>query len=197
MRFVSFAVALAALIVIAPPVHVGAQTAEIVKQAREALEAKRFDDAIVMLEKAVTADPNDAAALAWFGSAQVRKAGAVSVVEAPGWVKKGFNTLDDAVERFPDAFIVYMVRGITALRVPGMFKKTPVAIRDLTTVVGMKEKSPASVPDAVMPSIYLNLGLAYKKAGQTSDARAAWEKGRTLYPSAAETEAIEKELKAL
>ena len=76
-----------------------------------------------MLERAVAADARDADALAWLGSAQVRKARTASAFEAPGWVRKGFNTLDDAVERFPDTFIVYMVRGITATNVPDMFRK--------------------------------------------------------------------------
>jgi hypothetical protein len=142
-------------------------------------------------------DPNDAAALAWLGSARVRKARTASVFTAPGWVKKGFNTLDEAVERFPDAFVVYMVRGTTALRVPDFFKKTPVAISDLSAVVAMKERSPAAVPDSVMPSVYLNLGLAYKKNGQTAEARATWERGTRLYPSAPEAGAIAKELRSL
>jgi len=47
----------------------------------------------------------------------------VGGMEAAGWVKRGFDTLDEAAERFPDAFVVYVVRGITAARVPDLFRK--------------------------------------------------------------------------
>ena len=171
-----------------------AQPSDLVTQGRQALDADKIDEAIAIFEKAVAAAPNDPAALAALGSAQVRKARTAALFDAPGWVKKGFNTLDEAVERFPGAFVVYVTRGITAMQVPEMFRKAPVAVKDLTTVIAMKEKSPQAVPDSVMPSVYLNLGAAYKKNGQIADARAAWEKGKKLYPSAPETREIEREL---
>jgi hypothetical protein len=78
-----------------------------------------------------------------------------------------------------------------------MFNKTDVAVKDLSAVVAMKDKRPDAVPDGVMPLVYLNLGLAQKKAGRAADARAAWETGRRLYPAAPETAAIDRELKGL
>ena len=182
------------LLVWRPP-DVEPQPSDAVAEARKALAADRVDDALAILEQAATADPKDPAALAWLGNAQVRKAGKVPLFERPGWVRKGFNTLDEAVERFPDAFIVFVVRGTTAVNVPALFNKTAVAVQDLSMVVMMREKSPQTVPDTVMPSVYLNLGLAYKKNAQSGEARATWEKGKTLYPAAPETQAIEKELR--
>jgi hypothetical protein len=78
-----------------------------------------------------------------------------------------------------------------------MFRKSEVAVQGLSRVVAMKTTQPAAVPDAVMPTVYLNLGLAYKKTGQPAAARAAWEKGRSLYPGAPEAAAIDRELKSL
>jgi tetratricopeptide (TPR) repeat protein len=179
------------------PDSLEAQPAGLVSQARQALDADRVDDALALLEKAVSAEPANPAALAWLGSAQVRKGGKVGGMEAAGWVKRGFDSMDEAVERFPDAFVVYVVRGTTAGRVPAMFNKTEVAVKDLSTVVAMKDKKPESVPDGVMPLVYLNLGLAQKRAGRPADARAAWEKGRKLYPAAPETATIDRELKGL
>lgn len=173
------------------------QATDLVVQGRQALDADKADEAITIFEKAVASHPKDPAALAWLGSAQVRKARTAPIFDRPGWVRKGFNTLDEAVERFPNAFIVYMVRGTTASGVPDLFRKAPVAITDLSTVIAMREKDPKAVPDSVMPSVYLHLGVAYKKNGQSDHARAAWEQGRTLYPSAPETPAIEKELRSL
>ena len=197
LRHLGSLLALVAVVALWQPDSLEAQATDLVSQGRQALDADRVDDAIALLEKAVSADGKNPAALAWLGSAQVRKAGKVGGMEAAGWVKRGFDAMDEAVERFPDAFVVYMVRGSTAGRVPAMFNKTEVAVKDLGTVVAMKDRKPESVPDTVMPLVYLNLGLAQKKAGRPADARAAWEKGRTLYPAAPETVAIAKELKGL
>ena len=108
--------ALAALCILAVlrPDHVEPQTGDLVTQGRQALDGDRPEEAITLFEKAVAAEPNNPAALAWLGSAQVRTAPRVGGMEAAGWVKRGFDTLDEAVERFPDAFIVYVVRGVTA-----------------------------------------------------------------------------------
>lgn len=173
------------------------QTTDLVTQGRQALDADRVDDAVALLEKAVAADAKNPAALAWLGSAKVRKARTAPLLERAGWVNKGFDTLDEAVERFPDAFVVYMVRGMTAVNVPAMFNKTPLAVKDLATVVAMKDTQPQAVPDGVMPAVYLNLGVAHRKNGDKAEARRAWETARRLYPSAPETAAIDKELKSL
>ena len=182
---------------VAGPSVVEAQTADLVAQGRQALDAGRVDEAIATFEKAVAADGRDPAALAWLGGAQVRKARTVPTFEAPGWVKKGFNVLDEAVERFPDAFVVYMVRGMTAANLPDLFRKSEVAVKDLSTVIAMREKNPAAVPAGAMPSVYLTLGRAYKKTQRPAEARATWEKGRALFPSAPEAAAIDKELREL
>jgi tetratricopeptide (TPR) repeat protein len=195
----SFAVAVMAITLAANWFMSGAesQTNDPVTLGVQALDANKVDEAIDIFEKAIAADPNNPEALARLGSAQVRKARTVNIFSAPGWVNKGFNTLDQAVERFPDAFVVYFVRGITATNVPDMFRKAEVAVKDLSAVVAMREKNPDAVPERLLPSVYLNLGRAYKKTGQATEARAAWEKGKQLYPSAPETPAIEKELQEL
>jgi tetratricopeptide (TPR) repeat protein len=179
------------------PDSIEPQTLDLVAQGRQALEGDRIDDALALFERAVAAEPRNPAALAWLGSAQVRKGGRVPATDGAGWVKRGFDTLDEAVERFPDAFVVYVVRGSTAARVPELFRKTDVAVQDLSTVVTMKDAGPQAVPDGVMPLVYLNLGLAQKKAGRTAEARAAWEKGKRLYPAAPEAAAIDRELRGL
>jgi uncharacterized protein HemY len=75
-----------------------------------------------------------------------------------------------------------------------MFNKAPVAVKDMNTILAMKEKDSASVPDRVMPNVYLTLGQALKKDRQPVEARAALEKGKALYPSAPEIQAIDAEL---
>jgi TolA-binding protein len=70
-------------------------------------------------------------------------------------------------------------------------------VKDLGTVVIMREKNLEAVPDSVMPAVYLHLGIAYKKNGQITEARAAWEKGKKAYPSSPEGKTMEKELKGL
>lgn len=170
---------------------------DLVAQGRTALDADHIDDAIALFEKAVAADAKNPAALAWLGSAQVRKARTVPGVDGAAWVKRGFDTLDEAVERFPTAWIGYLQRGIVSAQVPDMFRKAPAAVKDLGAVVAMKDKDVSAVPDAVMPLVYLNLGIAHRKSGQRTEARAALEKGKRLYPAAPETQAIDKELRGL
>ena len=197
LRTLTGALALLVILALGRPFHAASQGADLVSQGRAALEAGRVDDAIALLERAVAADATNPAALAWLGNARVRKAPIVPVMERAGWVSRGFDTLDEAVERFPHAWIVYLVRGLTAVNLPAMFNKTSVAIDDLGRVVTMKDRTPAAVPDAVMGLVFLNLGLAEKNAGDRDGARAVWEKGRTRYPGAPEVPAIERALKAL
>jgi tetratricopeptide (TPR) repeat protein len=169
----------------------------LVSDARKALDADRVEEAIGLLERAVADDAKDPAALAWLGNAQVRKARTVPPIDGATWVKRGFATLDEAVERFPDAFVVYLVRGVTGGNVPDMFNKRDAAVKDLRTVMTLREKNPLNVPDTVMPVVYLNLGHIYKKAGKIANARAVWEQGRRAFPGAPETKAIDAELKRL
>jgi tetratricopeptide (TPR) repeat protein len=179
--------------------YVAADTGLVAEGCR-ALDADNVDEALVIFEKAVAARPNDPAALAWLGNAQVRKTATVPFIETRGWFQKGFETMDQAVARFPDAFVVYLVRGNTAARVPAVFggkEKAHAAIKDLNVVIDMHAKNAAVVPDSAMPSVYLGLGLGYKHSGDPAAARAAWERGKALYPAAPETKTIDKELAQL
>jgi tetratricopeptide (TPR) repeat protein len=175
---VAGAAAAAILLGTASPFGAASQTVDAVAQARAALDADRVDDALGILEKAVAADTQNASALAWLGTARIRKARAIGGMDAATWVKRGFDALDETVERFPDAFIGYLLRGINGSQVPDLFRKAPAAVKDLRTA-------------------YLHLGIAHKKSGQRDEARAAWEKGRTLYPAAPEASAIDRELRGL
>ncbi len=174
-----------------------AQSPDLVAQGRQALVANNVDEALTLFEKAVAADPEDPFALTWLGVAQARKAANATVFNPLGWITKSFTTLDEAVRRFPNTYVVYLRRGITGAQVPDFLNKAPGAVRDLSTVLAMRAKDPLAVPDTVMPSVYLNLGLSYKKTGQPAEARATWEKGKQLYPSAPERQAIEQELQGL
>lgn len=189
--------AVAALWILIVPSGTEAQGTGLVAQGRHALVANNVDEALTFFEKAVAADPEDPFALTWLGVAQARKAATATVFNPLGWITKGLNTLDEAVRRFPNAYVVYLRRGITGAQVPDFLNKAPGAVGDLNTVLAMREKDPQAVPDTVMPSVYLNLGLAYKKTGQPAEARATWEKGTQLYPSASERQAIDEELKRL
>ncbi len=80
------------------------------------------------------------------------------------------------MERFLNSFMSLLGRGVTAVWTPDLFKKTPVAISDLRTVIAMREKNPVMVPDVVMPGVYFYLGLAYEKSGLFGEARRAWER---------------------
>jgi hypothetical protein len=156
---------------VAVPHHAQPQAADLVTQGRRALDADRIDEAIGLFGRAAAADAGNAATLAALGSARVRKARAAPLMERAGWVSKGLDSLDEAVERFPDAWIVYLVRGSTSVNLPPMFNKAGQAATDLGAVAAMKDRQPGAV--------------------------AAWEKGRRLYPGAPEAAAIDRELRGL
>jgi tetratricopeptide (TPR) repeat protein len=163
----------------------------------ETLNAGKVDEGLAMLQKAAQSGPSDPFTLAWLGVALVRKGGIVEPAEAPAWVKKGFNSMDEAVESFPNIYVGYLSRGTAAIKVPDIFKKAPAGIEDLQHIVAMKEKDPKSVPDSDMPNVYLNLGIGYKKTGHADQARATWEKAKKLYPSDPAMANIDKELRTL
>jgi hypothetical protein len=80
MRFVTLLRAVGFVVSLVVALEV--QAADLVSQGRQALDADRIDDAIALLEKAVSAEPGNPAALAWLGSAQVRKAGKIGGMES-------------------------------------------------------------------------------------------------------------------
>jgi hypothetical protein len=162
-----FAVTLGARPTLAQP------PADLVAQGRQAVAAGRIDDAIALFERARAADPNNPAAVAELGSAQVRRARSAPLMEQPGWVERGFRTLDDAVARFPNAAVVYLTRGLTAAAVPDFFNKSAVATDDLRRVIAMKEKDPAAVPDAVMPGVRQTLERLLARGGPAGGAPVA------------------------
>lgn len=190
-------VALAVLSILIVATGAEAQGTDLVAQGQQALVANNVNEALTLFDKAVAANPEDPFALTWLGVAQARKAGSAAVFNPLGWITKALNTLDEAVRRFPNAYVVYLRRGITGAQIPDFLNRAPGAVLDLSAVVAMREKDPKAVPDAVMPSVYLNLGLAYKKTGRSTEARATWEKGKQLYPSSPERQAIEQELQIL
>lgn len=186
-----------ALILLAVTTPYAAANNGLVAEGRDALNAGRVDQALAIFEKAVAVDPNDPAALVWLGSAQVRKTSTAPFTETRDWFEKGFATMDRAVAHFPNAFVVYLVRGNTGARVPAIFggqARARVAVADLQRVIAMRAENVNAVPDSIMSSVYLGLGLAYKHSGDPAAARGAWERGRALYPAAPEAATIEKEL---
>ena len=56
------------------PFHAASQGSDLVTQGRQALDAGRVDEAIALFARAVAADAKSPSALAWLGSARVRKA---------------------------------------------------------------------------------------------------------------------------
>src|SRR5262249_52765034 len=159
---------LALALVLASPVDPAAAqtprpTNPLALKGWEILNSGKVDEALAMLEKAAEADANDPFAHAWLGVALVRKGGIVEPAEAPAWVKKGFNAMDEVVELHPNVYVGYLARGVAAVKVPDLFKKAPAAVEDLKKVLAMKQQDAASVPEEDMPAVYLTLRISSKK----------------------------------
>ena len=168
------------------PFHAASQDSDLVAQGRQALDAGRVDEAIALFERAVAADAKSPAR--WPGSAApgCARRRSVPMMERAGWVSRGFDTLDEAVERFPEAWIVYLVRGLTAVNLPADVQQDQGRGRRPRPVVAMKDRAPQVVPDAVMGAVFLNLGLAEKNTRGHGPRRApCGRRAGALYPDVA------------
>ena len=170
----------------------------LVELGRLYAEVGRIRDGLTLLERAVGIAPQHPGARAWLGSLQVRMARTTQgTSEQLQWFKKGTRSMDEAVEEFPDVAVVYLIRGISGVLIPDRFQRYLISIQDFNKVLELKAQDPTALPDAQMPLVYLNLGLAYKKNNQKAEARATWEQGRQRYPQSKETAQMGQELNTL
>ncbi len=78
--------------------------------------------------------------------------------------------LDRAVKLDPTNISARTIRAFTALVLPGFLKRLRTAAGDFEYLIEAKSNNPRSLPDEMMPKVYLNLGLAYAKIGDNDRA---------------------------
>lgn len=140
-------------------------------------EAMKAFEAILKIEQ------NNAEALVRLGDVESRMAGQAKSIEAKMKLsREALMHLDGAVEKFPDQYIVYLVRGINGVYWPDMFQRYKTSIGDLMHVIEMKEKDPNIFKDGVLAELYYYLGVAHEKNKEFDEAKVCWEKVTNQYP---------------
>lgn len=146
---------------------------ELLKLAIDSHDQNRVDDGIAQFEALLKKDENNPAGVVYYGSTLTKKAQfADGNVEKVKWVKKGFQKLDEAVIRFPNDHIVYLVRGINSVSVPVMFERYRLAVKDFEKLEEMKKADAKSVPDDVAALILFHHALAHEQSEDEAAAKA-------------------------
>ena len=156
-------------------------------------ERRAVQKADEMFAEILRIDPDNAKARAWRGGVYTLKA---KYAWFPGTklvrVYQGIRMMRRAVEIAPDDITVRMVRANTSMALPGFFGQLGRAIRDLEHLLALHEEDPEGFSNDLLADIYLALGKAREKAGNTEVARECWEKVISLVPESDEAkEAME------
>lgn len=139
--------------------------------------------AMKAFETILKIDQNNAEALARLGDVESRMVGQAKSIEAKMKLsREALMHLDGAVEKFPDQYIAYLVRGINGVYWPDMFQRYKTSIGDLVQVIEMKEKDPNIFKDEVLAEVYYYLGVAHEKNKEFDEAKVCWEKVTNQYP---------------
>ena len=164
---------------------------ELLKAAIKSHDEDRIDEGVAQLQLYLERAPEDPEGNAYYGSILTKKAkNADGNVEKVKWVKKGFQALDESVLRFPDAYVVYLVRGINGVSVPAMFERFRMANLDFEKLLEMRKADPKKVPDSVMPLILFHQAQALDLDGKGDAAKLVRQRLVAEYPASAEAKKV-------
>lgn len=139
-------------------------------------------EAMKAFEVILRIDQNNAEALVRLGDVESRMVGQAKSIEVKMKLsQEALNHLDGAVEKFPDEYIVYLVRGMNGVYWPDMFQRYKTSIGDLEHVIEMKEKDPNIFKDEQLGEVYYYLGVAHEKNKEFDEAKVCWEKVTNQY----------------
>jgi tetratricopeptide (TPR) repeat protein len=139
------------------------------------LEQADLERAEVVLRRAMFLDPDNAQAVAWYGSTLV--AGAIyetRPMRRTRFVEDGLQQLDRAVRMAPDDPIVRLARADICLGVPRFIRRIGVARQDVEHLLELARTHPRET-DPILPLVYQRAGDAYALLGESEKARHYWQ----------------------
>ena len=151
------------------------------------LALERDEAAMIEAEKLfaqiLTREPANPAALAYHGSLLGLKIGFDRVSEKQIGTVAAQSTMemDRAVALAPDSIEIRQIRGYASFHTPSIAGRDRFAIEDFTRVIRLLEQWPRTEPRRA--EVHLILGDAYRKMGDTDQARAQWERVSQLLPN--------------
>ena len=142
-----------------------------------------------LFEKLLELEPQNAEALAWYGSVlTLRGRDVLFPVSKLSYVNNGIEKMDKAVELAPDNISVRMIRANNSLNLPGVFHRIEIAITDFEHLLTLREKRQEEFSKSLLAKIFLGLGSAYEKKEDTNKARENWQKAVEVLPDSMEAE---------
>ena len=154
-----------------------AQKQGVWKQLRE---SGKLDKAIADLEQRTAADPNTAANPAALGQAYLQKCGTIQDVREQGILAmQADKAFDNALNLDPSNWEARFTKAVALTYWPASMNKGEEVVGHFQTLIQQQE---SQAPQPQFAETYLWLGDQYQKAGQSEDARAAWQRGAGLFP---------------
>jgi len=139
-------------------------------------------DCIALLERTLAADPDNARALAWLGSALTLRARDLGIGPAKlETLKRGGALLDQAVAASEDPE-VRLVRAINSAKLPAVFGRRKIAREDFALLLARARDRARPLPVPLAQGIFLHAGAFLKSDGNRAEAERAWNDGIALAP---------------
>ncbi len=143
----------------------------------------KINKALDIFEKVLISDSNNAEALVRLGDMECRMAGKSKDIETQSqWMQKASLHLDKSVKKFPNDYIVYLIRGVNGVYWPEFTQRYKVSQSDLEHLLAMNKKKPDSFDPAWLPEIYYYLAQSYFLDKSYDKAKNFWTRTITEYP---------------
>ena len=148
------------------------------------------------LDNALRLDPANGVALAYHGSLWTMRGRDETESSAKlNAVNKGIAEMDKAVELAPTNVSVFVVRGITSIQLPLIFKRLPIAVNDFDHVLSSGDFH--SFNRNLQATVILWAGISYKQDHQSGKAKKMFQNAVELVPDSWVSKKATVELKDL
>lgn len=138
------------------------------------------DEAIGRLESLVEDEPDNELARAYLGSAYTIKARDAALWNKRGWVERGVETIDTAVEAAPEDPRVRLVRAINAYNLPQRVGRYELAAEDFAILLdALREEHPA-IDSVLERAVYFHAGAFALKEREDGRALELLEKAAAV-----------------
>ncbi len=134
------------------------------------------DKAIEALDALLDKDPENELARAYLGSAYTLKARDAALWRKRGWVEKGIETLDTAVQGAPANSEVRLVRAINAYNLPRMAGRYDLAAEDFELLLESLDQDADSFEPAFKRAVFFHAGAFALKENENKRAVSLLEK---------------------
>lgn len=159
-------------------------------------DAAAVEKGMTYLDKALEIQSTNSVALAYRGSLwTIRGREASDPFDKMNFVEKGIDEMDRAVEMTPDNVTARLVRGVNSVKLPSLFNRLAIAIKDFSFLLADSRFSHLDVQ--LQSTIYYWAGVAYKNDNQKSKARELLEKAISTSPNSGIAASAQEELNSL